>query len=89
VSAAPYITNGSHALPIAECYAETEMVQLSAPAGASWTRARQSAVRFPEKHAPKFARGLADFAARWGSRAPGYFADVVLLLLARMRAWQL
>jgi hypothetical protein len=31
-------------------------------------------VRFPEEHAPKIARALADFDARWCTRAPGYFA---------------
>lgn len=31
-------------------------------------------MRFPEEHAPKIARALVDFDARWGTRAPGYFA---------------
>ena len=79
VSAALYITRGKHALPIAEFYAATDAAQLSfsaAPAGASsgWTRVIQSAVQFPEEHVPKVARALVDFDARWGTRAPGYFA---------------
>lgn len=79
VSTALYITRGSHALPIAEFYAATD-AQLSAPASATqtpesaWPRVIQSAVRFPDEQAPKIARALANFDARWGTRAPGYFS---------------
>ena len=77
--------NHCHALPIAEFYAATD-AHLYAPTGAgidakctqapenAWPRLIQSAVRFPDEHGPKIARALADFAARWGTRAPGYFS---------------
>lgn len=77
--------NHCHALPIAEFYAATD-AHLYAPARAgtdakctqapenAWPRVIQSAVRFPDEHGPKIARALADFAARWGTRAPGYFS---------------
>ncbi len=42
--------------------------------GSAWPRVIESAIRFPDEHAPKIARALADFAARWGTRAPGYFS---------------
>ncbi len=86
VSTAWYIMRGGHhALLIADFYMATDM-QLTAPtragAAASWTpaprsawpRVTQSAVRFPDEHMPKIARALAEFAARWGTRAPGRFS---------------
>jgi len=85
VSAAWYVRRGNHALPIADFYAATDAQQF-APAGAragagwrqvpgsAWPRVIESAIRFPDEHAPKIARALADFAARWGTRALGYFS---------------
>lgn len=85
VSAAWYVRRGCHALPIADFYAATD-AQLFAPAGAragagwrqapgsAWPRVIESGVRFPDEHAPKIARALVDFAARWGTRPPGYFS---------------
>ncbi|KAI9455663.1 hypothetical protein BJY52DRAFT_1121741, partial [Lactarius psammicola] len=85
VSAAWYIMRGCHALPVADFYTATE-AQLFAPSragsdagltrapGSAWPRVIQSAVRFQDEHAPKIARALADFAAHWGTRTPGYFS---------------
>ncbi|KAH9170233.1 hypothetical protein EDB89DRAFT_1979523 [Lactarius sanguifluus] len=45
--------------------------------GSAWPRVIESGVRFPDEHAPKIARALVDFAARWGTRSPGYFSAFV------------
>jgi hypothetical protein len=87
VAAAWYIMRGNdHALPIGDFYAATD-TQLFAPSragsantgwtqapGSAWPRVFQSAVRFQDEHMPKIARALGNFAVRWGTRAPGYFA---------------
>ncbi|KAF8259805.1 hypothetical protein EI94DRAFT_1706802 [Lactarius quietus] len=73
VSTTMYIMRGRHTLPIVEFYAATD-AQVSAAPGSAWARVIQSAIQFPDEHGPKIARALADFAARWGTRAPGYFS---------------
>ncbi|KAF8260911.1 hypothetical protein EI94DRAFT_1705947 [Lactarius quietus] len=87
VSTAWYVMRGGNRpLPITEFYAATD-AQLYAPARAAgagpgwthaprnpWPRVIQSSLWFQDEHMPKIARALADFAVRWGTRAPGYFA---------------
>jgi hypothetical protein len=60
-------------------------VQLTAPARAgpgalpshvsSWSRIIPSGLQSPDEHAPKLVCALANFAVRWGTRAPGYFSS--------------
>jgi len=83
VATAWKIVRGNHPLPIADFYAASD-AQLTPPAragpgalsspGSAWTRIIASALQSPDEHTPKFARALADFAVRWGTRPPGYFA---------------
>ena len=78
------IIRGDHALPIVDFYMATD-AQLTAPARAgpgalpspvsSWSRIIPSGLQSPDEHTPKLVRALANFAVRWGTRAPGYFSS--------------
>ncbi|KAI0262054.1 hypothetical protein BC834DRAFT_407294 [Gloeopeniophorella convolvens] len=92
VSVAWYISRGnaSAPLPIADFYAATE-AQLAAPAataapsgtalkgrGDAWARIIPNTVAHPDEHLYKAIRSLVAFASRWGTRAPGHFANSTL-----------
>ncbi|KAI0262047.1 hypothetical protein BC834DRAFT_845236 [Gloeopeniophorella convolvens] len=88
VSTAWQIARGNHPLTIVPFYAATPAqltVRSAAPAGAkalpsygsAWARILAGALLSPDEHVPKAVRALAEYARRWGTRAPGYYAGAL------------